>query len=167
MPPRTDEEGRQNVNEQGTVDDEPVIVRPGEGPSHVTPFGDTLTWLAGGAETGGGYSLHDRIAPPGSASIPHVHHQVSEAFYVIDGEIEFAIANRKLVGGPGTFALARVGERHAWRNTSGREARVLVIFSPPVDYGYFEELDRLTRSASEGRPDLASLAALAEQYGLT
>ncbi len=155
------------MNEQGTVDDEPLIVRPGEGPSHVTPFGDTLTWLAGGAETSGGYSLHDRTAPPGSASIPHVHHQVSEAFYVIDGEIEFAIADRKLVGGPGTFALARVGERHAWRNTSGREARVLVIFSPPVNYGYFEELDRLTRSASEGRPDPASLAALAEKYGMT
>ena len=91
---------------------------------------------------------------------------MSEAFYVIDGEIEFAIADRKLWGGPGTFALARVGERHTWRNTSGREARVLVIFSPPVDYGYFEELDRLTRSASEGRPDPASFAALAEKYGM-
>ena len=66
------------------------------------------------------------------------------------------------------FRLLPVSDpRHAWRNTSGREARVLVIFSPPVDYGYFEELDRLTRSASEGRPDLASLAAFAEQYGLT
>ena len=155
------------MNEQGTADDEPVIVLPGEGPSHVTPFGDTLTWLAGAAETVGGYSLHDRTAPPGSASTPHVHHKVSEAFYVLEGEIEFAIADQKLMGGPGTFVLARVGERHAWRNTSGREARVLVIVSPPVDYGYFEELDALTRSASDGRPDSASLAALADKYGMT
>lgn len=66
------------------------------------------------------------------------------------------------------FRLLPVSDpRHAWRNTSGREACVLVIFSPPIDYGYFDELDRLTRSASEGRPDPASLAAHAEKYGMT
>lgn len=34
------------MKEHRTLDDEPVIVRLGEGPSHVMPFGNTLTWLA-------------------------------------------------------------------------------------------------------------------------
>ena len=145
---------------------EPIIRGAGEGTVHRTPFGDTLAWKAGDAETGG-YSLHERTAPPSAESTPHVHHRVSEAFYLIDGEMEFEVAERKFVVGPGTFVLAPAGTPHAWRNAGGRDARVLVLFAPGVDYGYFEELDRLTRSASGGRPDPRELLALAEKYGMT
>lgn len=144
--------------------EDPVIVRASEGSVHRTPFGDRLRWLAGETETSGGYSLHDRTAPPGARSTPHTHQHVSEAFYVIDGEIEFEVGGETLTGTPGTFVLARNNVRHAWHNTSDRDARVLVLFSPPVAYGYFEELDRLTTSG--GRIDPVAIAALAVKYGL-
>lgn len=143
---------------------EPVVVRANGGAVHATPFGDRLRWLAGEAETAGRYSLHDRIAPPGSRSTPHVHHHVSEAFYVIDGELDLQIGDEKLTGTPGTFVLARPDVTHAWRNTSDRDARVLVLFSPPVAYGYFEELDRLTKA--DGGPDPEAILALAAKHGL-
>lgn len=143
---------------------EPIIVRPGEGPVHATPFGDRLRWLAGHAETDGGYSLHDRTAPPGARSTPHKHQHVSEAFYVIDGEIELQVGDEKLTGAAGTFVLAPPSVTHAWSNGSDRDARVLVLFSPPIAYGYFDELDRLT--TAEGSLDAAAIAALAAKYGL-
>lgn len=144
--------------------DEPIIVQPGKGATHVTPFGDRLRWLAGEAETAGGYSLHDRIAPPGSRSTPHTHQHVSEAFYVVDGELELQVAEEKLTGTAGMFVLARPNVTHAWRNASDRDAHVLVLFSPPVAYGYFEELDRLTRA--EDGPDPEAIVALVAKYGL-
>lgn len=144
---------------------DPVIVRPGEGPVHSTPFGDTLRWLAGEAKTGLGYSIHDRIAPLGSRSTPHVHHHVSEAFYVIDGELELQVGDEKVAGTAGTFVLAPPNVTHAWRNDGDRDAHVLVLFSPPVALGYFEELDRLTKSG-EARSNPAVLTALAARYGL-
>lgn len=147
------------------VTDGPVVVRPGDGAVHSTPFGDTLRWLAGEAETGGGYSLHDRIAPPGSRSTPHVHRRVSEAFYVIDGELEFEVGGHTLSCSAGSFVLAPPNVSHAWRNNNDRDAHVLVFFSPPVAFGYFEDLDRLTKSG-EARSNPAAIAALAARYGL-
>lgn len=145
-----------------TSADEPLIVRPGEGPSHKTPFGDRLWWKTGG-QAAGGYSLHERVAPPGSASTPHIHKWVSEAFYVMEGELEFKHGDGWITGGPGTFVLAPKGVEHAWRNVSSIDARVLVLFSPGVPVTYFEELERL---AKEERLDPAAFRAVAEKYGL-
>ena len=144
-----------------------LVLAPGEGAVHMTPYGDTLTWKTGEGKTEGGYSLHERTAPPGSASTPHTHQRVIEAFYVIDGELEFQLGDERLVGKPGSFVLAPKGVLHAWRNEGNQEARVLVIFSPSVQSGYFEEIDRLTRSAPDGRPVPRELTAIAQRYGMT
>lgn len=144
---------------------QPVIVGPGDGPVHQTPFGDRLWWKAG-AETTGGYSLHERVAPPGSASTAHAHQGVSEGFYVIEGEIEFTVAGGWVTATPGTFVVAPNGVQHAWRNTSSADARVLVLFSPGVALGYFEEIDRLTKARADKGPDPSAFAAAAEEFGL-
>lgn len=141
---------------------EPIIVRPGEGPAHTTPFGDRL-WWKGGGEAAGGYSLHERVAPPGSASTPHVHNRVTEAFYVVDGELEIKVEDGWTRAGPGTFVLAPKGVQHAWRNALAADARVLVLFSPGMPLAYFEELDRL---AKVERPDPSAFRAVAGKYGL-
>jgi len=144
-----------------------LVRAPGEGAIHTTPYGDTLKWKTGEAETEGGYSLHERTAPPGSASTPHTHQRVIEAFYVIDGELEFQVGEKKVVGKPGSFVLAPKGVLHAWRNAGNQEARVLVLFTPSVQFGYFEEIDRITRSAQDGRPDPGELMTVTQKYGMT
>ncbi len=93
-------------------DDDPIILRPGEGPVHRTPFGDTLVWKVGEAATGGQFSIHERIAPPGARSTPHKHHELVEAFYVLDGECEFVIGDRTVHGSTGTFVLAPKATLH-------------------------------------------------------
>lgn len=78
------------------------------------------------------------VAPPGSASTPHVHQELSEAFYVMEGELEFKHGDSWIVGGPGTFVPAPQGVQHAWRNVSSADARFLVVFSPGVPVGSSE-----------------------------
>ncbi len=145
---------------------EPIIIAPTEGPQHITPFGDVLVWKTGGEVTGGGFSLHERTAPPGSASFPHVHHEVIEAFYVLEGELEFRVGDREFAGKMGSFVMAPRGVPHAWRNATNETAKALVTFAPSAQYGYFEEIDQLTRSAPTGMPDPQALGEIAEKYGL-
>jgi quercetin dioxygenase-like cupin family protein len=147
------------------VSDEPVIVGPGEGAQHRTPYGDTMSWKAGNAETGGGYSLHERVAPPGARSTPHVHHELAEAFYVLEGEFEFVVGGCTVAGLPGTFVLAPKGVRHAWSVRGDSSARALVLFSPAAPRAYFDGVDELTRNAGAGGPDVARLIELGREHG--
>lgn len=89
---------------------------------------------------------------------------MSEAFYVIDGELELQVGDQLLTGRAVTFVLARPNVTHAWRNTSDGDAHVLILFSPPVAYGYFEEPDSMT--SAEGGPDPEASLSLAAKYGL-
>ena len=143
-------------------------VSAASGPVHRTPFGDSLRWITGEEATGGAYSLHERAAPPGAASILHVHSRVSEAFYVLEGEFTFELDGRTVNAGPGDYVHAPASVSHAWRVTSsGDPARALVLFAPSVPLAFFEEIDAAVSETPGARPDLRQLAAINEKYGLT
>lgn len=135
-----------------------------ESRSYRTPFGDSMTWIAGEAATVGAYSLHHRIAPPGSASFAHSHARMSEAFYVISGRVTFTIGDRTIDAAAGDFAIALPGERHSWAVAGDDEAQVLVIFAPSVGRAYFEEMHDIVERA-DGRPAPEELATLAKKHG--
>jgi quercetin dioxygenase-like cupin family protein len=134
-------------------------------PTHVTPYGDTLLWITGGEETEGRYSLHHRTAPPGAAAQPHSHAAVIEAFYVLEGEIEFEIDGQKVTGRADTYVHVPRGVSHGWRAVGERDAKALVMFSPGVPLAFFEEIDEATRAP--GGPDLQRLVEIARKHNLT
>ena len=142
-------------------------VSAASGPVHRSPFGDSLRWITGEDATRGAYSLHERTAPPGAASVPHVHSRVSEAFYVLEGKITFELDGRTVTAGPGDYVHAPAGVSHAWRVTSGEVARALILFAPSVPLAFFEEIDAAVSETPGARPDLRQLAAINEKYGLT
>src|SRR5215210_8629985 len=78
-------------------------------------FNALVTTKATMAETGGAYSLTEHLVT--SASDPPMHVQVDEeeAFYVLDGEIEFEVDGDIVVATPGTFALVARGAAHRFR----------------------------------------------------
>ena len=137
-----------------------------ERPIYHTPYGDVMTWVTGEDATSGAYSLHERTAPPGARSTPHVHHHLSESFYVLSGSFEFSVGEATTHGGAGAFVLAPSGTTHSWRVLSDEPARALVIFAPSAKHAYFEEMDALVRT-SAGAADPAKLLALAERFGWT
>jgi quercetin dioxygenase-like cupin family protein len=145
------------------TDDKPVIRAPGEGPAHRTAFGDTLVWKAGEAATDGGFSLHERTAPPGARSTPHKHHELVEAFYMLEGECEFVIGDRTLRGGAGAFLLAPKATLRGWSVVGDVLARMLVFFTPSAKLAFFEEQQALLQSGAEA----AAMRVLAEKYHWT
>jgi len=150
------------------MDSRETVVGAGSGRTHSSPFGDSLRWIIGEEATADAYSLHERTAPPGAASVPHIHSRVSEAFYVLEGEFTFELDGRTVNAGPGDYVHAPAGVSHAWRVTSsGDPARALVLFAPSVPLAFFEEIDAVMQEPADARPDLRRLAAINEKYGLT
>ena len=102
-----------------------------------------MWFKATASSTHGRFSLMERTLPPGGRMPPpHSHVGNDEAYYVLDGIVEFRIADEVFDGGHGTFVLVQAGEAHTFGNTSSEPARLLVLHAPALD-GYFKDLEQL------------------------
>jgi mannose-6-phosphate isomerase-like protein (cupin superfamily) len=96
-----------------------------------------------GATTNGRFSLMERTLPPGGRMPPpHRHGGNEEAYFVLDGTVEFRVAGEVFEGTSGTFVLVPSGEDHTFGNTSTQPARLLVLHAPGLDR-YFADLEQL------------------------
>lgn len=105
--------------------------------------GSEMWFKATAATTQGRFSLMERTLPSrGRMPPPHSHIGNEEAYFVLDGAVEFHVGDAVFEGTSGTFVLVAAGETHTFGNTSNEEARLLVLHAPALD-GYFEDLERL------------------------
>jgi quercetin dioxygenase-like cupin family protein len=89
---------------------------------------------------------------------PHIHHEHTDAFYVLEGELTFEIGREaKTVTVPaGGFVAAPPGLAHALRNASDRPARWLTIHAHD---GGFAAFMRGTRDHEKVEWDIGSVPA--------
>jgi quercetin dioxygenase-like cupin family protein len=142
-----------------------MIRKSGEGEAYRTPFGDTVTWLAGEEDTAGGFALMERVAPPGARSEPHSHKPM-ELFYVTEGEFDLTVGERTVRGGPGTMILAREGEPHGWATVGDTTGRMVLMLAPSPPRAYYRDVDALVRSFGDGPPDFRAVIALTKRHGI-
>jgi mannose-6-phosphate isomerase-like protein (cupin superfamily) len=96
-------------------------------------FNALMTTKATMAETGGAYSLTEHLVTAASDPPMHVQVEEDEAFYVLDGEIEFEVDGERALATAGTFAVVGRGAAHRFRVLTPT-ARMLVICSgKPTD----------------------------------
>ncbi len=129
-----------------------AIVRSrGEGPRYVLR-GSEIVFKALGSETGGVFSFLEREVPPGGRMPPPHRHEGPEAFFVLEGVLEFHVDDDVVTGDAGTFVLVpgRVG--HTFANTSDASARLLTIHSPAAD-PYFAEMHDLWSAPDPPTPE--------------
>ncbi len=108
------------------------------------------------------------MAPEASGASPHVHRLATEMFYVVRGEIEFTIGDRKEVGTPGAFAYIPKNAPHGFTNVGSEDATLLIMFYPMNKReDYFRGLGRLTRDGRDpSTEELAEHMAKYDQYML-
>lgn len=125
-----------------------VLVRPDEDPEleHIGLVGGTYTILLSGEDTAGRYTLIDMHVPPGGGPPPH-RHDFEEMFTVLDGEIEMTFRDTTSVARAGETINVPANAPHRFRNTSGRDARLLCMCTPPGQ----EELFRAVGQPVTGR----------------
>jgi quercetin dioxygenase-like cupin family protein len=76
---------------------------------------------------------------------PHVHPDKVDSFYVLEGELEFAVEGETLRAGPGAYVAAPPGVRHGFRNPGPGSARFLNIHAPSD--GFIERVRLASRKA--------------------
>jgi quercetin dioxygenase-like cupin family protein len=119
-----------------------LILGAGEGTAF-TARGSELVFKAMAETTGGGFSLMERVLPPGGRPPPrHVHPDCTEAFYLLEGTLDFSLDQDWVSVAGGGFVLVPGGVAHSFVNASGAPARVLILHSPALD-GYFRDLHEL------------------------
>lgn len=83
-----------------------------------------------GAHTGGALELMEVQCWPGGGPPPHIHHHEDEAFFVLEGEMEFLLGTRIVSASAGQAVWAPRGQVHQFRVTSANSARYLLLVAP-------------------------------------
>jgi mannose-6-phosphate isomerase-like protein (cupin superfamily) len=133
-----------------------IILGNGEGKT-IQVLGGSYTYKAAKEETGGAYALIEgTIAGDGPPA--HIHKAEEEAFYVLEGELNVLIGERRVQATHGTFVLVPRGTVHTFAKTGRGSAKILIIISPAGFEKFFEEI--------AGPPELEKIRALASKYNL-
>ena len=106
------------------------------------PPGNTVDYLATSASTAGGFGLYRwNFGPHVSGPDPHFHRTISESFYILSGSVLIHDGTRWAETSAGDFVHVPPGGVHGFRNESGEEASMLLLFTPGAPREeYFETL---------------------------
>jgi uncharacterized cupin superfamily protein len=107
-------------------------VAPGEGQSNDLGLGCPTIKLGSRQHSSQIGLVESEVPAGGGFHVPHWHDDLDEAFYVLEGELEFLLEDEWLAAPAGTTVLVPAGTVHAFRNASNRVARQLVIGPPEV-----------------------------------
>ncbi|MEU3410263.1 cupin domain-containing protein [Streptomyces sp. NPDC006658] len=105
----------------------------------------TVKWVAGdeysiklsGEQSHGTLGFVVATVPPGSGPIAHIHENNDEAFYLIEGELEFLNGETTLTAKAGDFVFVPRGTRHRFKNRSPRHTKMVFLFTPAGPEEFF------------------------------
>jgi mannose-6-phosphate isomerase-like protein (cupin superfamily) len=70
------------------------------------------------------------MAPGRHGPDAHSHADEDDAFYVLDGELQFVVEDQQIRAPAGTFVLVPPGVVHTFRNASTSPVRILNVHAP-------------------------------------
>jgi quercetin dioxygenase-like cupin family protein len=141
-----------------------VIRQPGEGEYLCFAGGGTLTVKVSSADTGGSLMVFEDRVVRGKTTPLHVHPNMEEALYVLEGELLVYVDGEERRLGAGGFLAVPRGVPHALLTTS-ETGRLLCLLTPgTTGEAFFRDASDAAASASDSRPpDFDRLRAVAER----
>jgi quercetin dioxygenase-like cupin family protein len=115
--------------------------------------------LLRGEETGGHVSVTDIVIPPHTAGPPLHRHEFDEAFYVLEGELLFQVADALVTKGAGELSFAPRNVAHTLANHSDAPARYVLVCTPA---GFERHWARLAAEAAGAEPPQWALGPIPE-----
>jgi quercetin dioxygenase-like cupin family protein len=138
-----------------------MTIKAGEG-NTLTVLGMPLRFLCDATDTEGAWSLMEEEIPEGLGPAPH-RHDWDEAYYVIEGALEFEIDAKRVRVQRGDFAYLPRNTVHAFRGASPSPARVLIFAVPAHSSAFFEDVNREVRTLPG---DLSKVPAIGQRHGI-
>jgi quercetin dioxygenase-like cupin family protein len=144
-------------------------IAPGEG-ERIWIVGDTMTFKATGATTGGKLVLFENLTAPGGGPPPHIHTREDEFFFVLDGRFEVRVGEELHTLEAGGYAYVPRGTVHNFRNVAETASRILVGFTPAGMEGFFRESGQPATDDGPAPPlgedEIARTIAAGPKYGV-
>lgn len=109
--------------------------------------------------TAGRVTLVEDTLKPGFHLARHYHREMTEIFYILEGEVEFKFDDGSVVATPGT--TVNVPPRNWHEVSSEQGGKLLTIFSPGGFDKYLAEMAVLTDTQAS---DEKFMTSLAEKY---
>ena len=107
--------------------------------------------------------------PPQTGAPPHLHRTQDETHYVLEGQFEFVLGERKVDAGAGSVVYVPRTTVHAFTNTGTEKGKILFINTPagPLEQFLVEFGEPVSDPSSppEGELDLDKLQAIAQRTG--
>jgi mannose-6-phosphate isomerase-like protein (cupin superfamily) len=137
------------------------FVRAGERDA-LNVLGMPLRFLCDARETGGTWSLFEEEVPLGMGPPPH-RHDWDEAYYVLDGEVDFTIDGAPARSRPGDFNYFPRNTIHSFKGASSSPAHVLIFAAPAHASEFFEEVSTEVRNLPD---DLRKIPEIGLRHGI-
>jgi quercetin dioxygenase-like cupin family protein len=146
------------------------VMVSGEGRS-IWVVGDRYTIKCSGNDTNGAYALMEAIVPPGAGPPPHIHSREDEAFYVLDGDLQFHAEGRSFSATSGAWVMLAKGSLHYFKNIGSKPARMLIVVTPSGLENFFLEIGREavegeSESVAPTPEEIQKLVETAPKYGI-
>ena len=140
-----------------------IMVQPGT-IKELHAFGDTLTVLLGGEQTGGALTVMFDITPPGGGPPLHVHSREDEFFQVVEGQISYFADGKWTEIGAGGVAYFPRGVPHHYRNVGTTPSKHWILTTPSGFEHFFARCAE--EFAKSGGPDMDRIVAIHNEYGI-
>jgi quercetin dioxygenase-like cupin family protein len=143
----------------------PIAHEPGAG-EHLWFFGGLTTIKAATARV----MVTEQLAPRGSGSPLHVHHNEDEWFYVLEGELTIWVDGETVVAPAGAFVFGPRDVPHTFV-VSSEQARFLLVTEPGDFVGFVRALAEPAAApeippAPSAPPDMEPVLRAAAEHGL-
>ena len=73
----------------------------------------------------------------------HLHRTYEEAFYVLEGELQFQLGSTEVRAGPGNAILVPAGVPHCFRNLGPGDVSLVVVGGPATTVTLIEEIGEI------------------------
>ena len=157
-----------NTSEHGGT---PPIALPPNGGEALWFMGSLALVKSDAQSTGGAVAVIEHVSPPGSGSPLHRHTREDEWFYVIEGELTFAVGDDVIPAPAGSFIYGPRGIPHTFLVTSETPARFLLVTEPAGFEGFMRALSIPAQELApppppDGPPDMQRVVAAAAEHGI-
>jgi mannose-6-phosphate isomerase-like protein (cupin superfamily) len=127
-------------------------------------FGEEVTILLDGEQTGGRQTVWLEITPPGGGPPLHFHINEEETFHVLEGRVAFFQNSKWDEVGAGASVFIPRGQLHTFKNVGNQPSRMLLSTAPAGFEIFFKRCAE--EWARAGGPDMERIFQIAAEHGI-